>query len=273
MLDFRDYRVIDLSVRLEEGYPLTWPSMPLIQKRTLNWYARVDGPHGQPLIPSIGAFYAQALSIDEHTGTHVDFPPHNIPSSDSGLPNAGAAGDPPGDEYPLEHLIGQAAVVDLTSLLDQAPAGVSPAITPETLENWEDQHGRIEPGEIVLLNSGYCDKYFAPLPAGNRMFEPVLGGKVPGWPAPTAAAIELLYARGVRHVGTTTPSIGAVEDLGAAHVAGLSRGMSFTEMLVNLSEVPARGAWFVMLPLRIAAQSGGPGRAIALVPKMPNTGQ
>src|SRR6185312_6464948 len=127
MLDFRDYRVIDLSVRLEEGYPLTWPSMPLIQKRTLNWYARVDGPHGQPLIPSIGAFYAQALSIDEHTGTHVDFPPHNIPSSDSGLPNAGAAGDPPGDEYPLEHLIGQAAVVDLTSLLDQAPAGVSPA--------------------------------------------------------------------------------------------------------------------------------------------------
>ena len=164
MLDFRDYRVIDLSVRLEEGYPLTWPSMPLIQKRTLNWYARVDGPHGQPLIPSIGAFYAQALSIDEHTGTHVDFPPHNIPSSDSGLPNAGAAGDRPGDEYPLEHLIGPAAVVDLTSLLDQAPAGVSPAITPETLEHWEDQHGRIEPGEIVLLNSGYCDKYFAPLP-------------------------------------------------------------------------------------------------------------
>jgi len=267
MEGFRDFKIVDLSVCLDEGYPLTWPSMPLMQKRTINWYKRVEGSHGQVLIPSIGAFYSQALSLDEHTGTHLDFPSHNIPSSDSGLPNAGPAGDKRGDEYPLENLCGPAAVVDLRSLLDQASAGRSPAITPEMLEEWEKVHGQINAGDVVLLNSGYCDKYFRPLPAGDRMFEPVTTGKVPGWPAPTASACEFLHGRGVRHIGTTTPSIGAVEDLGAAHLAGLSRGMSFTEMLVNVSAVPARGAWFFMLPLKIAAQSGGPGRAIAMVPK------
>lgn len=273
MEDFRHYAIVDLSMCLAEGYPLTWPSLPLIQKRTLNWYEATNGPHGQPLVPSIGAFYAQALCMDEHTGTHVDFPSHNIPPSNSGLPNAGPAGDRRGDEYPLENLLGPAAVVDLSSILDQAPAGVSPAITTELLEQWEAVHGRINQGDVVLLNSGYCDKYFAPLPAGNRMYEPVTSGKVPGWPAPTPGAIKFLHGRGVRHVGTTTPSIGAVEDLSAAHLAGLSRGMSFTEMLVNLNAVPARGALFLMLPLRIAAQSGGPGRAVALVPNGTGSGR
>ena len=153
MEGFRDFKIVDLSVCLDEGYPLTWPSMPLMQKRTINWYKRVEGSHGQVLIPSIGAFYSQALSLDEHTGTHLDFPSHNIPSSDSGLPNAGPSGDKRGDEYPLENLCGPAAAVDLRSLLDQAPAGRSPAITPEMLEGWEKVHGQINAGDVVLLNS------------------------------------------------------------------------------------------------------------------------
>jgi kynurenine formamidase len=268
MEDFRKFSVVDLSVCLDEGFPLTWPGMPALQKRTINWYERVTGSHGQVLVPSMGAFYSQALSLDEHTGTHVDFPSHNIPSSRSGLPNSGPAGDARGDEYPLENLCGPAAVVDVRSLLDQSLPGNSPAITPEILREWEKDNGQINSGDIVLLNSGYCDRYFSPLPGGNRMFEPVTTAQVPGWPAPSPAALEFLHQRGVRHVGVATPSIGAVEDLGAAHLAGLSRGMSFTEMLVNLGAVPTRGAWFFMLPLRIAAQSGGPGRAIALVPKV-----
>lgn len=266
MQNFHGFKIVDLSLCIDEGFPLTWPSLPPVQKRTANWFERVEGSHGQVLVPSIGAFYSQALSIDEHTGTHVDYPTHNIPASRSGLPNAGLAGDRSGDEYPLENLCGPAAVVDVRSILDQAPPGISPAITPALLEQWEGVHGRIKDDDVVLLNSGYCDKYFAPLPAGDRMLEPVTTRQFPGWPAPTPSAVEFLHNRGVRHIGITAPSIGAVEDLGAAHLAGLSRGMSFTEMLINVSAVPPRGAWFFMLPLRIAAQSGGPGRAIAMVP-------
>jgi kynurenine formamidase len=42
--------------------------------------------------------------------------------------------------------------------------------------------------------------------------------------------------------------------------------MLFVKMLTNLDRLPARGASFVFLPLKIALASGGPGRALALVP-------
>jgi kynurenine formamidase len=94
MQDFRDFKIVDLSVCLDEGFPLTWPTLPPVQKHTANWYERIDGSHGQVMVPSIGAFYSQALFIDEHTGTRVDFPSHNIPASRSGLPNAGPGRGP-----------------------------------------------------------------------------------------------------------------------------------------------------------------------------------
>ena len=38
------------------------------------------------------------------------------------------------------------------------------------------------------------------------------------------------------------------------------------ENLTDLESVPATGAWIVALPMKIAGGSGGPLRAIALVP-------
>jgi kynurenine formamidase len=46
----------------------------------------------------------------------------------------------------------------------------------------------------------------------------------------------------------------------ANNVAGL-------ENLANLSELPPLGATVIALPMKIAGGSGGPVRAIALVPK------
>ena len=65
--NFHGFKIVDLSLCIDEGFPLTWPSLPPVQKRTANWFERVEGSHGQVLVPSIGAFYSQALSIDEHT--------------------------------------------------------------------------------------------------------------------------------------------------------------------------------------------------------------
>jgi len=36
--------------------------------------------------------------------------------------------------------------------------------------------------------------------------------------------------------------------------------------LTQLAELPARGAWVIALPMKIANGSGGPLRAIAVVP-------
>ena len=43
--------------------------------------------------------------------------------------------------------------------------------------------------------------------------------------------------------------------------------MRYVELLTNLAELPVRGALFVFLPVKIAGSSGGPGRAMALLPR------
>jgi kynurenine formamidase len=41
--------------------------------------------------------------------------------------------------------------------------------------------------------------------------------------------------------------------------------MSWEEMLINLGQLPPRGAFYIALPIKVAGQSGSPTRAIALV--------
>ena len=57
-----------------------------------------------------------------------------------------------------------------------------------------------------------------------------------------------------------------IEDGVAAHAVGLSGGLVFIECLASLRELPPRGAMFVFPPLKVTRSSGGPGRAIAVVP-------
>lgn len=55
-------------------------------------------------------------------------------------------------------------------------------------------------------------------------------------------------------------------DGGPIHLAGLPRGVLFVEALTGLDRPPARGAWFLFLPIRLVDGTGGIGRAIAVLP-------
>jgi len=90
-------------------------------------------------------------------------------------------------------------------------------------------------------------------------------GGMPGWPAPDVEAILYLADRGILTVGTEAASLGAVQDGAPVHLAGLGHGMHFIEGLCNLVGLPALGAFFVFLPLKLVASTGCPGRAIALL--------
>jgi kynurenine formamidase len=208
--------------------------------------------------------------MDEHTGTHFDAPSHFIPPPDSGLENAGPLGEVSTDMVPVEQLIGRAAVVDVSDLSHGGPPGKSPRISAERLEEWERAHGRFEPGEIVLLR-GDWDRFYLPASEGDAYARAALvTGEGQGWPAPSAEAVNHLLERGVRCLGTDGVSIGAADDGEPAHVAGLSAGMVYVEALANLSELPSRGSLFIFLPIKVKQGTGGPGRAIALVPPEPN---
>jgi kynurenine formamidase len=79
--------------------------------------------------------------------------------------------------------------------------------------------------------------------------------------------VRYCHDRGVRLIGTDAGTIGAADDLAAAHYAGLENELLFVESLTGLERLPARGAYFVFLPIKVLRSSGAPGRAIAYVPR------
>ena len=236
--------LIDLSVTVSERLPGVWPS---------------HQPFAREVTKSYAPYFTEALHIDEHTGTHFDAPAHFVASTSELAATCG-------DQVDLRLLCGPCVVIAIQAASEQdEKAGMSPEITPALIEEWERVNGRIEPGEIVLLASGW-DRHYVEGAAGTRYVDDVLVAKThPGWPAPDVPAMELLHARGVRCVGTDAPSMGSAHDGGPVHVWGLSRGMVYVEGLTNLDQLPVRGATFVFLPLKVEGSSGGPGRAVAWI--------
>lgn len=263
---FNEERVVDLSLPLAEPLPCTWPGHMPFRATVWSWFEdRPDDP--QPVFAKTGGTYqTRWLVIDEHTGTHLDAPRHFVPPDDSGLEHAGELGEVGIAELPLLVASGPADVVDVTDLVDVAAAGESPVIEPAHIEWWEEQNGSIHPGDVICFRSGW-DARYKPGDEGAGYGESVLVTKqLPGWPAPSAATVELLRDRGVTCLGTDGLSVGAAENGAPAHLAGLPHGMTFVEALCGLDRLPERGAWFLFLPLRLVAGTGGPGRAIAVLP-------
>jgi kynurenine formamidase len=258
--------VVDLTVTLAERLPGSWPTHMPYQRKVFNWYGADPSP-SQRLSPHRGPYHTAFLTLDEHSGTHVDAPAHFIPPPNSGLPNAAEIGTVTAEQIDLGKLIGPAAVIDVTELTGQGEGGVSPEILPEHIERWEAEHGPLRPGEIVLFRSDW-DARYVPYPDGaGYAFDCFILKQGPGWPTPGIPALQLLLDRGITTVGVDGVSVGSSHDGVPPHVFGLGHGMLYLELLANLSKLPPRGALLVFLPLKIEGGSAGPGRAVALVPR------
>jgi isatin hydrolase len=260
------YDIVDLTVPLAENLPGFWPTHVPFQRKIYNYYAP-QPQQIQPLHGFRGPYYTAFLTLDEHCGTHVDAPCHFIPPPDSGLPHANEWGNVTLDKVDITRLLGPAAVIDVTELKDTGDDGKSPQIMPEHVKRWEQEHGRLREGEIVLFRSDW-DQHYVPFPEGGKYAaDPFLRGIGPGWPAPGIECLDLLLDRGCMTLGLDGVSVGGVDDPAPAHHHGLSKGMLFIELLANLNRLPARGTFFVYLPLNIQGGSAGPGRAVGFVPK------
>ena len=96
--------------------------------------------------------------LDENTGTQLDAPAHG--------PVSGQTAQITPDRLPPWGFVGEACVIDVSQLLDDAPDGYSPLILKEHILAWEKEHRPLGPGDVVLFRSGYTDRYYLPLPAG-----------------------------------------------------------------------------------------------------------
>lgn len=256
-------RWVDLSLLVSERLP-TWPASMPFQRKVWNWFTQPSELPGQSSRSDF-AYQTAWWTIDEHTGTHFDAPAHFIPPPESGLPHASPMGAISGDRVDIGLFHGPACVIDVGPLLGRAELGASPDIGWDVIESFDRKHGPIKAGEIVLFESGW-DRFYGEGDAGAGWALDVMNRKCPGWPAPTVEVIERLFDRGVRMIGTDGTSMASSHEPFAVHVAGLGRGMVYIEALAKLEQLPPRGSYFIFLPVKVAGSSGGPGRAVGILP-------
>jgi kynurenine formamidase len=202
-----------------------------------------------------GYFYAaNNYEAAEHGGTHLDAPIHFARGRDTA------------DEIPLRRLVGSAVVVDVSRA---ALADRDHQITRADFRAHERRHGRISRRSIVLLRTGWGrywpdrERYMGTAERGDQAVPKL---HFPG--LHPDGARWLVRRRDVRAVGIDTASIdyGQSRLFESHQVLGAAEVPVF-ENLANLQRLPARGAMVVALPMKIDGGSGGPLRAMAIVPR------
>jgi kynurenine formamidase len=238
--DLAGARLVDLTHPFDEA-TIYWP--------TAKPFTLTPVAHG---VTAGGWWYAaNDFCAAEHGGTHLDAPIHF------------AEGRWTADQVPLDRLIGPAVVVDISA---KAARDRDALFAWSDVEAFETRHGRIPDGAIVLVRSGW-DRWW-------RDRARYLGTDVPGdtahlhFPGVDAGAAErLTITRSIRAIGIDTASIdhGPSQEF-RAHRALANANVPIFENLTGLDALPPRGATFIGLPMRIAGGTGGPLRAIAVLP-------
>ncbi len=249
-------KFVDCSLLVAPEYPVTWPSHP---------FPRFQLIHEQTIGPN-SPFNIDVLLIDGNTGTQMDVPPHSVVRPELKKEKSGPFGNAWTDRIEPWQFGGEACIVDVRELLDQAPNGVSPLVMPSHVEAFESRHRQVQFGDVVLFRSDYSDRYYRPLPEGHRYISDVVDRKAPGYPDPGPETMEFLATRGVMTLGTDSASMGPLPTLAEpTHYAGLRHGMIWTEGATNLKELPSTGAFYCMLSPRHAMGPYSETRAFAIV--------
>ena len=249
-------RFVDNSLLIAPEFPCTWPTHPF--PRFQITHQRVIGPDSP--------YNIDTLLIDGNTGTQLDVPPHSVARPELKREKSGPLGLATTDKIEAWQFGGEACVVDIRDLLDQAGNGVSPLVKREHIERFEKQHRPVRFGDVVLFRSDYSDKFYRPFPEGNRFLNDVVDRKAPGYPDPDPDCMEFLGQRGVLNLATDSASMGPMPDLAEpTHYAGLKYGMIWTESATNFHALPPTGAFYINLGPK---HQGGPysaGRAFSIV--------
>ncbi len=240
-------RVIDLTQPLGPATPVIGlpPMFAASPGVTIDVISRYDekGP----------GWYWNTLRFGEHTGTHFDAPVHWITGKD--LPDNAC------DTIPARRFIGPACVIDVVADVAANPDFL---LTPQRIETWEAEHGRIPAGAWVLLRTGWSRRS----EPGAFLNVSADGPHTPGFDprASTLLARERrILGVGVETIGTDAGQAGTFDPPFPNHAIMHGAGCFGLASLCNLDQLPPTGAVVIAAPLKIVAGSGSPLRVIALV--------
>ena len=227
-------RVLDLTYAISDKL-VPWPGDERFFEAKVNATFEKNG------------YFTRSFWMLEHYGTHLDAPAHF------------ASGEATVDQIPVKQLFGPAVVMDVRAESAKDADYLLPAAR---VEEWEKRHGRIPAGAIVLLRTGWASRW----PDVKRYRNQDAAGTM-HFPGFSAEAAKVLIERKVSGLGCDTLSIdnGASKDF-AVHYLALGAGLYFLENLVDLSELPEKGTFLLVAPIKLEGGSGGPVRVFALLP-------
>lgn len=227
-------RVLDLAYAINDQL-VPWPGDARWFETETNATFEKDG------------YFTRSFCMLEHYGTHLDAPAHFAP------------GNMTVEQIPVERFFGPAVVIDVRTqgAADadyQAPAGL--------IDDWENRHGQIREGSIVLLRTGWASRW----PDSRRYRNQDAAGRM-HFPGFSQGAAEKCIRRAVSGIGCDTMSVdfGASQDF-PVHRLALGTGLYHLENLSDLNELPENGAWLIVAPIKLEGGSGGPVRVFALLP-------
>jgi kynurenine formamidase len=192
-------------------------------------------------------YFTRKFTSLEHFGTHLDAPAHFV------------KGGWTVDQIPVERLYGPGVLLDAR---EESAADADYRLTAEKVTQWETRHGRIPRGAIVLMRSGWAERW--PDVARYRNTDASGTMHFPGF---SVEAAKLLIERGVVGLGIDALSVdyGASKDFPVHHLSH-GAGLFHVENLADLSGVPETEAFVLVAPIKLEGGSGGPARVFALLP-------
>ena len=219
-------RPLDLTMTISDTLP-TFPDSPSPQ--FIKWSdLKRDG------------YNLELLFASTHSGTHIDAPYH---FDQNGIKV---------NQIKLRDLIGSATLVRLEDGRAENPNYLITKHDICAFEKSSKGH-RILSGMAVIFHTGWQKSHIA-----DKDF--FLSN-----PGLDRSAARYLASRGVRMVGTDSPSIDAGCDSSfAAHRILAKAGIPIVENLANLEKIRAVEFDLVVLPLKLKGASGSPVRAMAL---------
>jgi kynurenine formamidase len=191
-------------------------------------------------------FNLNVLTVNEHTGTHIDAPLHFSADGQSVA------------EIPVSNLVVPLAIIDIR---EKADADADAQVTPDDLQAWISEHGPLPANCCVAMNSGW-DRY-----VNDPKFRNVDGDGKMHFPGFHVEAVQMLMDEAdaiAIAVDTLSLDYGASEDF-ATHYAWLPTNRWGLECIANLDALPATGATLVVGAPKHRGGSGGPARVFALV--------
>ena len=232
---------VDLTYTFDEQ-TIYWPTADKFRLDTVSEGVTENGYY----------YSAYAFCAAEHGGTHLDAPVHF------------AAGKQSMDEIPLDRLIGDAVVMDVS---EKALQNKDYLINVADFEAWEAANGRLPDDVIVLLRTGYGKFWPDRLTyMGTDEIGPQAVAKLHFPGLDPAAATWLVNQRKIKAIGLDTPSIDYGQStLFESHQILFKADIPAFENVANLEQLPSKGAWVIALPMKIKGGSGGPLRIVARV--------